>query len=214
MLYYLANQCKSIDDKIKNYNIVSFDLFDTLITRKCHNPHQVFTIVEEYYNKNRDVKISDFKLNRIKSEIVARKNKEEITLDDIYKELFDIYGVEVSKKLMEEEIKVEFEQCIRNEVIVRIYNSIIKQKRVIIISDMYHSEDFIVNILKINNIPIPEKIYVSSKWNKTKRTGSLFIHALNELECKSSEMIHIGDNIKTDFIRPKLLGISSFLIRK
>ena len=33
---------QSMLDKVSKYDVVSFDLFDTLITRDVYNPHEVF----------------------------------------------------------------------------------------------------------------------------------------------------------------------------
>ena len=53
---------------IDKADIVSFDVFDTLITRMVSNPTQIFDIVQEEYNKKNKKRIYDFKKNRIYSE--------------------------------------------------------------------------------------------------------------------------------------------------
>lgn len=41
---------------IDKADIVSFDVFDTLITRMVSNPTQIFDIVQEEYNKKKQKK--------------------------------------------------------------------------------------------------------------------------------------------------------------
>ena len=54
---------------IDKADIVSFDVFDTLITRMVSNPTQIFDIVQEEYNKKKKKRIYDFK----KTEYIQRK---------------------------------------------------------------------------------------------------------------------------------------------
>ena len=70
-------------DKILDYDIISFDIFDTLIKRDINKPTDVFELIEEKYN------IKNYKNMRIKAEKTARDNSncEEVTLDEIYKNI-------------------------------------------------------------------------------------------------------------------------------
>lgn len=68
--------------KIKNYDIVSFDIFDTLLKRNVKEPTDVFSYMEKKYQ------IDGFCEKRIEAEKTARKKKNglEVTLKDIYTE--------------------------------------------------------------------------------------------------------------------------------
>ena len=74
-----------IINKIKKYDIVTFDMFDTLITRKTNNPTQIFDMVELTYNSENKTKIKDFKVKRIKAEKDIINTYP--TIDDIYRKL-------------------------------------------------------------------------------------------------------------------------------
>ena len=57
-------------------------------------------------------------------------------------------------------------------------------------------------------------MYVSSEYALTKRTGKLFKKVLEDLEFVSpDEVLHIGDNLRSDWIRPKLIGMKTILVR-
>lgn len=38
-------------EKIKKYDVISFDMYDTLVHRNVDNPNDIFSIVEYLYNK-------------------------------------------------------------------------------------------------------------------------------------------------------------------
>lgn len=54
--------------------------------------------------------------------------------------------------------------------------------------------------------------YVSSEYALTKRTGNLFKKVLEIEGVKANEVLHIGDNLRSDWFRPKLMGMKSVLI--
>ena len=74
---------------IDKYKYVSFDIYDTLISRYTVCPHDVFRIVEDRYNSEYDRSIDDFLHARIDAESTARSHDpgKEVTLDGIYEKL-------------------------------------------------------------------------------------------------------------------------------
>ena len=77
---------KNIDKKIKEADIVSFDIFDTLIKRNMKRPIDIFPLVEHEFNKQYGGGLVNFQKKRIEAEYIARKStkSEEITLREIY----------------------------------------------------------------------------------------------------------------------------------
>lgn len=216
LLYKILTGFKSLDAICKTYKVISFDIFDTLIVRSCVSPETIFHIVQDLYNKENSVNISNFCQNRIVAERTARITSlmEEVSIDDIFNCLSSFYDIETCNKLKFLEIIVELEQCSARPEICDIYNKCISEKEVYIVSDMYLPIDIIRQILQKNGIKQPKKIYLSCKEKKTKRQGSLFKLLLQENDLKAKDVLHIGDNIKSDFLRPKLLGMSAYWIEK
>lgn len=185
--------------QIEGYDIVSFDIFDTLLKRNIKRPTDVFNYMEKKYNK------VGFCKERIAAEKKARdkRNNEEITLRDIYGELpYD---------LTKEELETEAELLIANDWIIPIYKKALQSKKVIIISDMYLPEYFIVSILKREGFEGYEQLYLSSSIGKTKRSGNLFTFITGKVG-KDKKIIHIGDSYKSDYEIPKKNGIDAIHI--
>ena len=106
---------------------------------------------------------------------------EEADINLIYKELEKYYSKDVCKKLLALEKEVEINVCVRNNNIINDYYAKASSlgKKIIITSDMYLDEETIIKILKKNNIKY-YKLYLSSKYNKRKSSGTLFDYILHK----------------------------------
>ncbi len=197
--------------KLKEYEYISFDIFDTLIKRNCIHPHDVYSIVQKKYNSKFKDKIFDFLTKRVNSEIKARKSSEseEIEFNDIYSSLEKEYPTEVCDRLKKIEIEAELNICqINNEMIDILEYCNKNGKKVILTSDMYLDKSVIERILDKNNIKY-YKLFLSSDFKVTKSSGNLFFKVLEELKINKNEIIHIGDSYKSDYLNPKSIGIEA-----
>lgn len=190
--------------KIKNYKYISFDIFDTLIKRNVSSPSDVFEIIEKKYN------IKDFKKNRIFSERVAReKCNTEITLKEIYNNMLKFYPDRSMDELIEIEKECEIKLCTLNPFIKDIYEYCKNNdKKIIITSDMYLPLDTIQIILNNNNI-IYDQIFVSCEIGKTKGKSDIYPFIINQLDINKEDIIHIGDNFKSDYLNARINGVMS-----
>ena len=185
----------------------SFDLFDTLITRPVVEPEDIFSLVGIIAQKRKLIKANlNFRSIREKAEKIARQksNSEEIIIDEIYEELRKIAKISrtVMKKLMQLELYIEKGYAFK----IAYFKNKPISKNPIIISDTYLPENLIKQILKANNIKY-NKLYVSSKFKKTKSMGSLYRKILNDLKISPNKLHHLGDNKYSDFYIPTKYGI-------
>ena len=189
--------------------IISFDVFDTLIIRDVPFPTDVFDMLNPE-DKN-------FKTRRIEAERIARtqSTKEDITLEEIYKVLMPAASDEELRQAMEREINTELKACKANKPALDFFNSVRESgKRIIIISDMYLKSDTVRLILQNCGYNLDGvNVYISSEYAKTKRTGSLFKTVLSLEYITPHDIIHIGDNWRSDWFRPSMVGMKAILIR-
>ncbi|OOP79415.1 hydrolase, partial [Helicobacter pylori] len=115
--------------EILKYDVISFDIFDTLLLRPFIKPTDLFWYIETKYN------IKGFHQARILAEVQSREisKRQDITLDEIYhqipKEFHSYKGVEIA---------TEKEVLIPNLEMLELYRFAKENnKRVIIVSDMY-----------------------------------------------------------------------------
>lgn len=180
------------------YDVVTFDVFDTLVIRNVVKPADVFQIAGGRL----------FCLFRILAEFLARKlsKKEEITLDDIYKFL--------PKTLQNKEIETEIAVCTVNKSVQLLYKELQKKgKKLYAVSDMYLPESVIKRIL-LNCGYEFDGVYVSSKYGVQKRTGNLFKIFLKENEFASKNVIHFGDSNEADILGARKANIKAIKINK
>jgi FMN phosphatase YigB (HAD superfamily) len=185
---------------LKHYTerTVSFDLYDTLITRK-YNVNQAMSLIVDSF-------IKDFVHKKVEAHKRAREKFPDgnYTLSDIYKE-FD--GTpEIQKYLEKLEVQLEIDAAIPMEENVLFYKSL---PRKVITTDMYLTMDVIINILRKCNIPY-EKVFLSSE-RKSKMHG-LFDIILKELDILPEQLFHVGDMQNADQDSSGSSGISSILL--
>lgn len=202
---------RKIKNKIDQSTTVSFDIFDTIICRGCSKPDYVFNIVARQIN----IEEEKFHNDRVEAERKARngKGKREITLYDIYECLPDEYS-SLKSKLIELEIHAEENVVYRNRDLIEIYDYCIKEKRVILISDMYLDSNVLKRLLDICGISGFEKIYVSCECGSKKSDGSLFEYVLEKENMKAQNLLHFGDNLKSDYINSIRKGITAHFVKK
>ena len=193
------------------YTTVSFDLFDTLIKRDVRKPIDVFKIV---YSRLNDKYKCNFPYDRRMAELDLYKKKkyEEISIDEIYDNFPPSYSKKAKDEFKKMELEIEYEICTFNEKIRTLYNEACKNKKVIIITDIYLPKEHIEKVLKKCGVNY-DKLYLSSDIRLKKKTGNLFKYVLDNLKISPKEMIHIGDNKISDYKIPKTLGISTYKIR-
>ncbi len=193
--------------QLDNISIVSFDVFDTLIIRQgIKNPSDVFKLI--------DTDDLNFKSKRISAEKSARTNSglEDIKLCDIYDNLFpDDFNK--ARECEKKEINTEIRVCKANPKALNYFNKIKNSgKRIIIVSDMYLQKETIEKLLKNCNYDVDEvPIYVSSEYGKTKKSGSLFKKVLENEKIDACKVMHIGDNLISDYLNSKRLGMVGYL---
>lgn len=197
---------------IQKYKFVSFDIFDTLVVRDCVLPSDIFAFA------GREVLGSgmaeSFRLKRMKAEKAARLKDpcQEPNLLDIYEQL-NAYNTKYIDRLYHSEIDQELQHCFVKEHVIDLYRYALNEKKtVFLISDMYLSKYVIEEILRKCGIYGYKKLYLSNVCKCNKRNGSLFQFALNDNYINSSQIVHIGDDFKSDIIGAKKVKIKALPI--
>ncbi len=202
-----ASFFEKIKLNIRGAKVVSFDIFDTLFLRPYIHPIDLFYHLEHIEN------MPCYAISRIEAEKTARRNhpeKEDVTLDDIYHEIDEVF-----KPMKQKELSLETQVLKLNPEVFQIYKYVLeKNKKVIFSSDMYLPFNYIKELLEKNNIVQYEKIYVSGIVGKTKASGSLYEYIANDLKIRGKNIIHIGDNKKSDYKKAKEAGFRAILYKQ
>lgn len=126
---------QSYCDMLGQYDVISFDIFDTALLRKVAIPNHVFDIV------SMEMHWPNFTDARKKAEELARQQNlvhlghREVTLDEIYQFLKSDYGIDDVWK--DRECELEMQLSLPNPYIKSIYDRLISdRKEIIFCSDM------------------------------------------------------------------------------
>lgn len=198
---------EKIQNKIDKAEVISFDIFDTLLVRPYVKPTDLFLHMEQIYSCN------GYADARITAEVNARKKhseKEDITLDDIYNELEEKY-----QSLKQKEIDFEKQVLQPHPQMKDVFDYAKNQnKKIIITSDMYLPKEFLENTLKEKGYTNWEKFYLSCDIKKTKHSGSLYKHIINDLNISPNKILHIGDNEHADIKMAEKNLLKTFHVKK
>lgn len=211
----------------KEYKLYSFDIFDTLITRKVATPKGIFVLMKDIINQSpqfadlpNDVKTNFFNY-RTNSEFYLRQinnqwnDGKDISLDMIYNHIQHTYFLtnEQTQAIKELEIQLELDNIIPiKENIEKLKVLLEKGKRVVLISDMYLPEYIIKEmLLKCDPVLCQVKLYLSSTLGFMKTKQALFHYVKEQENVEFREWTHIGDNKFADFFCARKLGIKAVL---
>ena len=202
--------CKNIDVA----EIVSFDIFDTLLIRKFNSPASLNLLIAD----KASLKLRDWGYSLSAGEYSDARRKaantllkrarhealEDVTLREIYNELRKNIAItkDQAANLRKIEMAAEFRCLERRKSVFSLYNyALQKGKRIYFVSDMYLDEDFVCLLLEKHGYDSYEKLLLSSAVGKLKKTGRLYDDLISLSGAKAEHIYHIGDNKVSDFDR-------------
>ena len=202
--------------------LYSFDVFDTVITRKTATPQGIFKQMQEellskhMYDDIPEYVCKNFYSLRIRIEQLVRVNYcyngvEDVTLAQIYDGFIKTGYADIGQasQLEELENRIEKANVLKiSKTIARIKELLWENQRVIFISDMYLPKKTICQMLATADPILAElPVYVSSEYKKSKWTGGLYDLVKQKESVEYTEWVHTGDNAYSDVEVPKRLGI-------
>lgn len=181
--------------------IVSFDIFDTLVSRYVARPDDAFDLLEKRLDKSEFPGLSYKKLRK-EAEADCRRMKpdEDCDLDDIYVRFEQLSGLSAQQceKIKQAEVDNELALIYPKEEMIQMYHYAADtlKKRVFLVSDMYLRRKDIEKILDKCGITGYEELYLSCEMNLRKDDGSFWKEYSHKYDV--AKWLHIGDNEKSD----------------
>lgn len=201
---YLGHNVKEISYVASHGQIVTFDIFDTLLMRKVAEPYHVNEIIRLKVEDLLGRKF-DFPTLRINAEEDARRLKGgDVTLDEIYKSFAKLAELdeETCKKIRELEVATEVELCLPREEVVMWFNKLRDhyQKNIWLVSDMYLQTSDVERLLKKCGVEGYDKLLISCETGMRKDTAAIWDYFTEE--GLNEKLIHLGDNETSDIQLP------------
>lgn len=203
---------QELKNKINKAQIVSFDVFDTLIYRMVDRPEAVFEMLGSF------AEVESFSIYRKQAQINASSRLYQkfkyphANFDEIYEELGK--NLVCRKNIIDiknKEIELEFKLLYPNIKMKEVYEYVKSLgKKIIITTDMYFDSSVIEKMLISNGYTGFSKIYDSANERKAKFDTSLYEYIIRDQDVEPSSILHIGDNKKDDIDNAKSLGLDTF----
>lgn len=199
-------------EMLEKADIVSFDVFDTLLHRLVMHPKDVFRAME------RESSHFGFAERRVYAERLARKrfatkNAPEVCLDQIYGILNQDHNAPPLDP--NDELAAERRFLVGNPAVLPLLEAARHAgKRVIAISDMYLSGAQIDDLLRSAGVIVDcvysscdERVRGLGKFN-----GSIFAHVAEAEEVLLHRLLHVGDNYTSDYLNAIKSGAMAFFV--
>lgn len=228
--YSLAKLVEHARNRITEFETVTFDLFDTLLIRRIHDPDQVKLPVAHYISAlsdNHGIMKSWRTVQKIRDRIEQQQRQETgkkfedheacypIFMEQVLKEIF---GNRYHEQLLDDVTGYELEMESRMLVPRKLFAELLSElhglnKRVIIISDIYlPAEHLKVLVERAGLLSLVEDVVSSADTFLAKASGQAFPLIQQKFKIATSSWLHIGDNPISDGLRPSEFGITSLVL--
>jgi len=199
-------------DRMHAVDVVSFDVFDTLLLRPFAKPDDLFIYMQPSVNAITD-RLPDFRAARLEARKHVPKNQhagEEVPLLARYQALGQQYLLTDEQVQALHQLELDMEEHL---ITVRHYGQQLLEaalqlnKTVVIVSDTFFTQQFVRKLLTKNGIKGYHKLYTSSKMKLLKATGNLYPKVLDDLNVVADRVLHIGDNHAVDVKNAEAKGM-------
>ena len=203
---YWARSLSHLWNGLRPFRRVSFDVFDTLITRPVLDPDHMFYLVEKRLKAVCGIDV-DFLRLRKQAELHAREKKQgDVSIEEIYEALKAIGRLSEAQADQIRRLEIETEArlcCARDgmrELIIRLLD---EGKELTYLSDMYLPSREIEALLRRCGIPTDScRILVSCETGKRKDDGGVWKRFIEEIAD-----VHVGDNEHADVLMACFHGV-------
>ncbi len=198
--------------KLAAYDVVSFDIFDTLITRSIVEPDQVFKLIEREISNLYGKKVDFLKLRKEAEAAATAQYGALTTIDKIYVEISKDKTIgDIAMDIKKLEIDTETRLCMPRKDMVEVFNNLKAMgKHVILVSDMYLNRVEVVGLLHKCGIGGYDELMISCEVGARKDDGTMWDYIFAGINPET--FIHVGDNFRSDSQILMDRGVASHIV--
>lgn len=208
---YFQVNINDLRREISLHNVISLDIFDTLLVRRIWKPEDVFRYMEMRLEKEGFALNFSFAKVRIQAERNLLQKQLVPNIYEIYEEVQSLTGITAQEKryFINKEIEIELSMIKPRTAMLKLFKEI-KNKKIFLVSDMYLPKEILTFILKRNGYEGYSEIIVSCDHKKVKKQGLFSV--LEAKTEKTDHILHIGDDDSADIEPLREKGIDTFFI--
>lgn len=197
-------------EKIGKADVVSFDLFDTLVARKVCSYTDIFELMDLRLREN-GIVIPDFARQRLSAEKELSRDKSP-RLREIYEYVLEKAGGSfiTAFDLARMEWETDFSTMVARGSVCDVFRRAISDgKKVVITTDNYYSLGQIREILARFGLEGCDRVFVSCEYGTSK--GQNLFRILKD-NYKRKKILHIGDDEVSDIENAAVNGIDTYRV--
>lgn len=230
--YTLPALLKAAERAVGHCDTVSFDLFDTLLIRRIHDPDLVKLPVARYIAElagQHGVACPWYRVQEIRDTVEQQHRyhtgQEHADQEACYprfmgETLEKIFGPDAPlEELLDQvtsfELEMENRMLVPRQALVRwLEKTQAAGKRIFVISDVYLPADHLEKLIRhAGFLGRVEAVYSSADSYQAKASGLGFDRLAKQYDLDPSRWLHIGDNPFSDGLRPAEKGIRALVLR-
>jgi len=202
--------------KIDRAEVVSFDIFDTLLFRKTNTPETVFDLVGRHFGINGFRKLRMDDQNEASRRAWIAHQYPHADMDQIYEVMSEHTEIPVDWMAVKAyEIQLERDALVPNTELLEFFRYAKAQgKRVIATSDMYLTADILAEFLREKGFAGLDHLYCSADEHKAKFNRDLFERVARKENVPCEKILHIGDKDRDDGEFPAVFGFDTFVYHR
>ncbi|MCI9592682.1 MAG: hypothetical protein HFG51_00845 [Lachnospiraceae bacterium] len=208
--YLTGNTLQELLDGIGRADVVSFDLFDTLVARRVLSYTDIFELMDLQLQE-KGIIIPDFARLRLFAEKELSKGNAP-GLEQIYAFVLKEAGgaFVTASELAEMEWEIDFSVMTARKSVCEVFRKAVSNgKQVIVTTDSYYSLGQIKEILRRFGLKDYDKALVSCEYGISKTQG---LFQVVQDKYKIRKILHIGDDEVSDIERALANGIESYRV--
>ncbi len=229
--YSLSSLIKAGREIAPLVDVVTFDLFDTLLIRRIHDPDLIKLPVARYVAKmasKMGLSWTKMQVQELRDTIEARHRQETGKSFDDHEACYPRYMQEMLteifpsdadidtlyQKVVEYEIKMENSMLVPRGELVDWLRELRKQKkRIYIVSDIYLPAIYLKQLVKhAGFLDLVDDVISSADTFLAKASGNGFPLLQEKYSLDPKRWLHVGDNPISDGLRPLEFGIKALVL--
>ncbi|MCR4874250.1 MAG: HAD-IA family hydrolase [Clostridia bacterium] len=188
-----------------DFDVISFDAFDTLVFRQLNQPADIFMLVGEKLGIFNFVNIRMQAEREVREQKLAQFSNNEVTIYEIYERVAYYTGIDAAKGVSVE-IETELDMCYANPYMYRVFEiAKTMNKKIVITSNMYLPSEVMSKLLCKCGYEGIDEIFVSCDYDCSKTNGSLF--RIIQSKYRGLSIVHIGDTYHIDVEGARMAGL-------
>ncbi len=198
-------------------SVQSFDVFDTVLTRRVGDPRAVFEAAGRLLHAAGTIDLTPLAYRAVRdrahADLVVRR-REHVRLDEVVAEVVDRLALPVAQAqaLVDAELAAERSLCraVPGAPERLAAARAATGRGVVFVSDTPLSEEFLRELLTgLDLWQEGDRVFASGERAASKESGALYDLVAAELGLAPSDVLHVGDDLRHDVARARLSGWQS-----